>query len=622
MRITFKKIKQSLQEKTYTVGDTQYWRRMGKCYSWTSAGGRKEISEEEYLKAISNGSPESTPVQKSVYKGDDRWKTLPKIDRKTAEDNELLRRAQMGDEKSSEEMIKRYDNLVYNIVNKKFLPGTKVDKEDLHQVGSIGLYNAIVSFDPNVNDDFFGYASGLIEKSVIDEIRSANTNRENFYNQAVSMQTPVASKDGEDSEIGDTIASRDMSVEDQLQDKEDMARLTNFIQKRFSNKEQQVLAAYLQKKRGNSYNEIAEELGMTPKAVSNTMVRIRDKLKDYLEDPDRDLDESISVAMLISLMRKNRLYESFMNQSGTTKVRFKLVETKKQELDERTYYVGDTQYWRRGGKCYSWTSTGGRKECSEEEYLKAISGGSGDKPKTEPPKSSEPPKSKTTAEEDYNTKTTSWQLGLHKEDSFEKDMNFLKSCKPGVTAKLKYATGDIVYARKIGDNKWETDSGNYILSDNDVVTVAHDEGKVSLNRYIPDTSSDSSRDRKVKSEEKDLGDLVQVYKDGTKEYEKPGQEMPEEEAKKWYRMMDDVIKAVAAESLGVSKYDLDYDPETGLITKWNDTDPSTNGFTKPQKEYYQTEIYASKVTSVKPDGSIHTRFRDEQYQFNLVGSKF
>ena len=45
-------------------------------------------------------------------------------------------------------------------------------------------------------------------------------------------------------------------------------------------------------------------------------------------------------------------------------------------IDEKTYTVGDTQYWKRGGKTYKWTASGGKSECSEDEYMKAISGGS------------------------------------------------------------------------------------------------------------------------------------------------------------------------------------------------------------------------------------------------------
>lgn len=45
------------------------------------------------------------------------------------------------------------------------------------------------------------------------------------------------------------------------------------------------------------------------------------------------------------------------------------------KLNEKTYTVGDTQYWKRNGKTYKWTADGGRQECSEDEYYKALSGG-------------------------------------------------------------------------------------------------------------------------------------------------------------------------------------------------------------------------------------------------------
>ena len=119
------------------------------------------------------------------------------------------------------------------------------------------------------------------------------------------------------------------------------------------------------------------------------------------------------------------------------------------------------------------------------------------------------------------------------------------------------------------------------------------------------------------------GKLVKTYGDGTKGYEKPDV-MSDAEAKEqgWYRMMDSVIVNSAADSLGVSKYDIDYDKETGLVTKWNNTDPSTNGFTKAQKEFYQTEIHGTKVTSVRPDGTVKSYFRDMTYSFKQVGGKF
>lgn len=62
-----------------------------------------------------------------------------------------------------------------------------------------------------------------------------------------------------------------------------------------------------------------------------------------------------------------------------------------QVLDEKTYTVGDKQYWRRGGKCYCWTASNGKIECSEEEYMKAISGGNAN---NDAPKNTEPSEDK------------------------------------------------------------------------------------------------------------------------------------------------------------------------------------------------------------------------------------
>ena len=44
-----------LDEKTYTIGDTQYWKRSGKYYKWTASTGKAEVSEDEYYKVLSSG---------------------------------------------------------------------------------------------------------------------------------------------------------------------------------------------------------------------------------------------------------------------------------------------------------------------------------------------------------------------------------------------------------------------------------------------------------------------------------------------------------------------------------------------------------------------------------------
>lgn len=61
-----------LDEKTYTIGDTQYWKRSGKYYKWTASTGKTEVSEDEYYKALSSG--ESV---KNTDPGNDKAKDTP-----------------------------------------------------------------------------------------------------------------------------------------------------------------------------------------------------------------------------------------------------------------------------------------------------------------------------------------------------------------------------------------------------------------------------------------------------------------------------------------------------------------------------------------------------------------
>lgn len=53
-------------------------------------------------------------------------------------------------------------------------------------------------------------------------------------------------------------------------------------------------------------------------------------------------------------------------------VHLRIVESKR--INERTYNVGDAQYWKRNGKCYKWTQSQGKVEISEDDYYKALSG--------------------------------------------------------------------------------------------------------------------------------------------------------------------------------------------------------------------------------------------------------
>ncbi len=72
----------------------------------------------------------------------------------------LIRRAQDGDVAASEELVEANIPLVKSIV-KRFL-GRGCDYEDLFQLGSMGLYKAILGFDASLETQFSTYAVPLI----------------------------------------------------------------------------------------------------------------------------------------------------------------------------------------------------------------------------------------------------------------------------------------------------------------------------------------------------------------------------------------------------------------------------------------------------------------------------
>ncbi len=82
------------------------------------------------------------------------------MEEKFAENTELLKRSQNGDERATEELMLRNVGLVQNIAAKCL--GRGADFEDLVQIGNIGMLKAIRSFDLSRGVMFSTYAVPLI----------------------------------------------------------------------------------------------------------------------------------------------------------------------------------------------------------------------------------------------------------------------------------------------------------------------------------------------------------------------------------------------------------------------------------------------------------------------------
>lgn len=288
--IESKSSKVVLDEKTYTVGDTQYWARQGKYYSWSSSGGKVEISSDDYYNALAGIVKDPSKKVK---------KDLPKVspsDYAKMSNEDLVQYAQQDDPIAQERLILNYQPLVKKLSNKYFLDGGG-DKDDLEQEANIGIWDAIKTYDED-KGDLHRHITNTVDRKLKDHIRTFNTQDRQKDTYASSMDATVKGKEGnEDKTLGDTMASKEQSPEEQYIGNEGARQLMDFINNDLGSKEKDAILRFIN---GKKIPEIAEDMGVSYKTIENALMRARNKIRQYREEYmtesvdynlDRDLAE-------------------------------------------------------------------------------------------------------------------------------------------------------------------------------------------------------------------------------------------------------------------------------------------------------------------------------------------
>lgn len=200
---------------------------------------------------------------------------------KSLSDEQLVKRAQEGDDKALEAILSRYKNLVYSKSKPYFLAGA--DDDDIIQEGFIGLYKAVKDFDGERFPFFKVFAGVCVTRCIITAVKAASRKKHQPLNSYVSLDKNTYDEDSD-------ITLLDVMAFDELQDPEailiDRERVDGMeykINKVLSKLETEVLVYYLE---GLSYSEIAAKLGKDTKAVDNAIQRIKKKLENTLRDSD------------------------------------------------------------------------------------------------------------------------------------------------------------------------------------------------------------------------------------------------------------------------------------------------------------------------------------------------
>ncbi len=190
-------------------------------------------------------------------------------------DGRVVQLAQSGEEQAAEHLLYKYRNLVRNKVRSYFLVGA--EREDLLQVGMIGLWQAIVDYRAEKAISFPAFARICIQRHIITAIKTATRQKQIPLNTSLSLES---SPDESNSEwtLSDILTSEDMTDPEELVLKrEDSELLQEVLQRVLSDFEWRVLVGY---KVGKSYREIAADLECKTKSVDNALARIKRKVSN------------------------------------------------------------------------------------------------------------------------------------------------------------------------------------------------------------------------------------------------------------------------------------------------------------------------------------------------------
>ncbi len=188
-------------------------------------------------------------------------------------DQEIVEIAQAGVTTAAEYLLYKYRSLVRTKVRSYFLLGA--EKEDLLQIGMIGLWQAILDYRADKDISFLSFARICIERHVITAIKTATRQKQSPLNTSISLEYPSDDSESEWSLAEILVSDTTVDPEELVLKREDNRRLQDMLRRLLSDFEWRVLAGY---QIGKSYREIACELQCKTKSVDNALARIKRKI--------------------------------------------------------------------------------------------------------------------------------------------------------------------------------------------------------------------------------------------------------------------------------------------------------------------------------------------------------
>ena len=190
-------------------------------------------------------------------------------------DEDLIEIIRSGDKSAFEYLINKYKELVNIKVSKYFMIGA--EKDDIVQEGLIGLFKAIKSYRPDMQNSFKSFANMCIERQLITAIKTSNRQKHMPLNSYLSLNISAYDEEEGESDASLLDVFNNTLIEDPLDTitkKEYYQNIEDTIDKSLSDFEKKVLNKYIN---GKSYIEIASDLNTPVKSIDNAIQRIRKK---------------------------------------------------------------------------------------------------------------------------------------------------------------------------------------------------------------------------------------------------------------------------------------------------------------------------------------------------------
>jgi len=187
-------------------------------------------------------------------------------------DYKLLHLAQEGDEIATDILYQKYKPIIIkkskNAILKVSHHGLEIN--DIMQEGYLGLKEAIDNFKEEDNTTFYTFANLCIDRKIINLIRKNISGKDRILNEALAIDDTL------ENYIKDEFNTEDIYLYQDYKEE-----ITENVKRTLTSFENQIFELRI---KGYSSKEIANILSKDIKSIYNAYQRIKQKMKDIVEN--------------------------------------------------------------------------------------------------------------------------------------------------------------------------------------------------------------------------------------------------------------------------------------------------------------------------------------------------